>query len=255
MLFDHKWEISVSAGPYFPSLTQDFFGNDLDFSYENEHLGMQFFAYSRHIDELDDAKHVARRLFSLQLLLNGALRAAWQDAAYCPITFTEFVLCDGGGFESVYADVIEDLPFSQNPEIDIINSARENIKNSYPAYLLYLAKKDECLRSILFLLGLISTNSTTEKILTWGTLYKILDSVKHYSKDIEQSIDNFADTAQISNFTAACNNMSILGLYARHGASGNKPPKNVITDISVAIDLIVKMAAKFCRQYVKIKYP
>jgi hypothetical protein len=255
MLPAHKWEIAVSAGSYFPDLTQNFFGNDIDLSYENDHMGIQFFAYSRHIDELDSARHVAQRLYSLQLLLNGILRAYWQDVKHHPITFTGFVLCEGGGFGSVHADIIEERPFSQDPEIDVINSAWDDPKQRYPSYLLYLAKKDECLRSILFLLGLISTNSTIEKILTWGTLYKILDCVKHYSKDIGQLIDDFADKAQITYFTAACNNMSILGLYARHGASGNIPPKEVIADISEAVDLIVKMAAKFCGRYVQVKYP
>lgn len=255
MLPEHKWEIEVSAGSCFPDLTQNFFGNDLDLSYENDHMGMQFFAYSRHVDELDNTKHVAQRLYSLQLLLNGSLRASWKSSNWHPITFTRFVLCDGGGFESIYADIIEEQPFSQDPKIDVINSAWDNPKQRYPSHLLYLSKSDKDLRTILFLLGLISTNSTVEKILTWGTLYKLLDCVKHYSKGIGKTVDDFSDKEQINNFTAACNNMSILGLYARHGASGNMPPKKVITDISEATELIVKIAAEFCKQYVQIKYP
>lgn len=255
MLPPHKWEITVSAGSYYPDLTQNFFGNDIDLSYENDHMGMQFFAYSRHIDELDNAQLVAQRLYSLQLLLNGTLRANWRDANHYPITFTGFVLCNGGGFGSVHADIIEEQPFSQNSEIDVINSAWDDPKLRYPSYLLYLAKKDECLKTILFLLGLVSKGSTVEKILTWGTLYKILDCVRYYSRDIGKSLDDFADRTKINNFTAACNNMSILGLYARHGASANAPPKKVITDLSEAIDLIVEMAANFCEQYVQVKYP
>jgi hypothetical protein len=255
MLPPHKWEIAVYAGSYYPALTQDFYGNDIDLSYEDDYMGMQFFAYSRHVDELDDPKHVAQRLYSLQLILNGSLRISWNNAHTIPVRFEEFARCDSGGRRAVYAQSIEEFPFSNNPEIDANLPEWNQPKNQFVSYLVNLSKSDADLRGILFLIGLISSNSPIESILTWGTLYKILDSVKHHSKINGFQIDNFVDMARINEFTAACNNMSILGLYARHGAAANKPPRKVITNLPEATDLIVSLASNFCSAYVKKKYP
>ncbi|MGR2661451.1 hypothetical protein [Chromobacterium haemolyticum] len=251
----HKWEITVAAGGYYPDLAHNFFGNDIDLGYENDHIGMQFYAYSRHIDDLDDPEHVSQRLYSLQLLLNGALRASTGDINSMPIQFLGFSAYEDGGFHSISAQQIEEDPFSRNPRIDQVHTRYENPRQRYPSYLLYLCKRDPDLRDLLFLLGLISTCTTLEKVLTWGTLYKILDSVKHHAKSIGAAIDTFADPEQLSLFTAACNNTSILGIYARHGASENPPPKRVMTDITEASTLIAGMTARFCRSYIAAKHP
>ncbi|PTU63979.1 hypothetical protein DB032_03130 [Chromobacterium sp. Panama] len=251
----HKWEITVAAGGYYPDLAHHFFGNDIDLGYENDHIGMQFYAYSRHIDELDDPDHVSERLYSLQLLLNGALRAAAGCVSSMPIQFLGFSAYENGCSYPVSAHRIEEDPFSRNPRIDQIHTRYEDPRQRYPSYLLYLAKRDPCLRDLLFLLGLISTNTTLEKVLAWSTLYKILDSVKHYAKEIDAGIDAFADPEQLSLFTAACNNTSILGIYARHGASENPPPKRALTNIDDASALIAGMTARFCRGYIAAKYP
>jgi hypothetical protein len=251
----HKWEIAVRAGSYFPYLTQNFLGNDIDLSYEDDHMGMQFFAYSRHIDELDEPLHVAQRLYSLQLILNGALRLCWGNTQNYPVYFTEFALCESGGRHSVYAHTIEENPFSTDPAIDENLPDWNSPKKKYSSYLVNLSKHDPELRGLLFLVGLISSNSPIESILTWGTLYKILDSVKHYSQSNNFRLESFADQGRIEEFKAACNNMSILGLYARHGAASNKPPKKVITDLSEATNLIVSLASNFCDAYVKARYP
>ena len=250
MLSPHKWEIAVSAGSYYPDLTQNFPGNDIDLYYEDDHLGMQFFAYSCHVDELDHPAHVAQRLYSLQLLLNGALRLNWGDIHAIPVHFSEFARIDGGGRNySVYAKTIEENPFSENLEIDHFPECNSP-RNRYPSHLLNLSKSDSDLRYLLFLVGLVSKNSPIESILTWGTLYKILDTVRHHVIALQLPFDQLADRQKINAFTAACNNMSILGVYARHGTAGNEPPTRVITDLDEAIDLVISMAAKFCRAYV-----
>ncbi|MCX2802000.1 hypothetical protein OQJ68_09395 [Microbulbifer thermotolerans] len=245
----HKWEFSVSAGSYYPSLTQSFRGNDISLAYEDDHLGMQFYGYSSHIDCLSDPSQVAKRLYSLQILLNGALRISSGGVNMMPITFGAFALCDGGCRGSVYADSIEECPFDLSPSIDEGLPSWNDPKSSLPSLLLNRSKHDEKLRGLLFLVGMISTNSANERVLTWSTLYKILDSVKHYSSEFSLPYDSFADKDRINEFTAACNNMSILGINARHGASGNKPPKRVITDLAEAIELIVSLSESFVREY------
>ena len=276
MMTSPKWEIAVDAGSYYPALTQEFFGDDIRLTYENDENGMQFFAYSQHIDELDDLSHVARRLYSLQLIFNGALRVYWgnahnvldwdnthdvldwgntHDVSVSIVRFVSFTLCDSGGSHNVHADTIEDCPFRLNPVIDTNLVECIKTKKCFASVLINLSRTDTDLRQILFLIGLISSNSPIERILTWGTLYKILDSVRHHSKINGLKINNLADMDRIDEFTAACNNMSILGLDARHGAAANAPPKNVITDLSKATDLIVSLASKFCRAYVEAKHP
>lgn len=249
----HKWEITVSAGSYYPELTGYFLGNDIDLRYEDDHLGVQFFAYSCHVDELDDTAHVAQRLYSLQLLLNGALRLYWGSIDELPVHFSEFARIDGGKQNSVYAKVIEENPFSRNLEIDHFPDWN-NPKNKYPSHLLNVSKIDSDLRALLFLVGLVSKNSPIECILTWGTLYKIFETVKYHSKVLKLQFDQFADQQKTKAFTSACNNMTTLGLYARHGATGDKPPKKVITDLDEAISLVISIATKFCRTYISAKY-
>jgi hypothetical protein len=255
MLPEHKWEIAVSAGSNYPDLTQNFPGNDINLSYENDHQGMQFYAYSYHVDELDDPVCVAQRLYSLQLLLNGALRLCWGSIDALPVHFSSFARINGGGEYSVYARVIEEDPFSRNPAIDQDLSGWNNPKSRYPSCLLNLSKADSDLRALLFLVGLVSTNSPLECVLTWSTLYKILDTVRHHSKELKLSVEEFAEKHKVNAFTAACNNMSILGVYARHGATGNNPPTKVIAELDDAIDLIVSMATKFCHAYINARHP
>ncbi len=246
----YKWEFSISAGSYYPSLTERFGGNDICLAYENDDLGMQFFGFSLHIDALSEPSHVAQRLYSLQVLLNGALRVSSGHTNMIPIMFHQFSLCNGGSNHNVYAESIEESPFDLNPSIDKDLPYWKDPKNNYSSYILNKSKYDKVIRELLFLVGMISTtNSATERVLTWSTLYKILDCVKHYSKDFELPYDTFADKPRINEFTAACNNMSILGLNARHGPSGNKPPKKVMTCLNEASNLIVSLSQSFMQHY------
>lgn len=252
---EHKWEVGVSSGSYYPSLTQEFSGRDIGLAYEDDHMGLQFFAYSYHIDELDDPKDVSKRLYSLELLLNGALRVSWAGTRVCATNFTSFSEINVGGNHGIWADSIEEYPFSRNPQIDQFRPAHDDPRTYFPSYLLYLSRQSDELRSLLFLCGLISKNSPLETILTWSTLYKIMDCVRHYSNLAGISMNDIVSPTELNKFTAACNNMSILGLNARHGAAGNPPPTRVMTSIDEAIDLILGMASSFSRRFVAIKYP
>ncbi|MBB1486705.1 hypothetical protein [Oceanospirillum sediminis] len=254
MLSEHKWEIGVSAGSYYPSLTQEFWGNDLGLSYEDDHMGMQFFAYSYHIDELDDPEDVACRLFSLQILLNGALRLSWNDNSFIPVEFTYFFKCNGESRHNVHASNIERNPFSSDENIDLLEHPVFPAKGRLHSRILNICKKDEALRSLVFLVGLISTNNSLEKIMTWGTLYKIHDSVKFHSKSNGYDESKLGDSKRIDEFKAACNNSPLLGPFARHGDMGWTEPKSAITDIDEAIDLIIGYAHNFCMEHLKSKH-
>ncbi|MDR7088607.1 hypothetical protein [Cellvibrio fibrivorans] len=255
MLPHHKWEIGISAGSYYPDLTQEFWGNDIALSYENDHMGMQFFGYSYHIDELTDEKLIASRLFTLQLLLNGCLRIAWNSMHSCPVEFTCFAACNGGAIHSISTSHIENFPFSANPKIDLEESEYRPAKGKFSSHLLHLCKKDVALRSLILQVGLITLSGAFQKIMTWGTLYKIYDTVKYYSKEYGYPIEKFADPKKIKDFHAACNNSLLLGPYARHGELGFKQPKSAITDLDEAVEVIINFAGGFCRHYINEKYP
>lgn len=255
ILLTHKWEIGVSAGNYYPSLTREFWGNDIGLAYEDDHLGLQFYAFSYHIDELDDPEKVAYRLFSLQLLLNGSLRIALNENFLAPIKFTHFAPCNGGRQFSVYASNIENNPFSLNPLIDLGQHPSIPAKGKFSSYILNICKKDEVLRSLVFHVGLISLNNPFEQIMTWGTLYKIYDSVKHHSRRNGYDFSSLADESRLKDFTAACNSSLLLGVYARHGDMGWDEPSSAITDIDKATALIIDLAHNFCTKYICEKYP
>ncbi|RZU99720.1 hypothetical protein [Spiribacter vilamensis] len=252
----HKWEITVSSGSYFPHLAQNFPGDDISLSDEDEEeQGIAFYAYSRHVDELDTPAGAAQRIYSLQLLLNGALRLEWEGVHTHSVRFNTFGRIGSGEINSVYARSIEENPFSESSVIDEGLGYCKNPKVKFSAHLLYLAKTDEDLRTLLFLVGLVSTESPIESILTWNTLYRIVDTVKNNAKYLNCSLEEFADKNKIKAFKAACNNMSIIGLNARHGAANNEPPPQVITDLDEAINLIIPMATKFCQFYVQARHP
>jgi hypothetical protein len=248
MLSDHKWEIVVRSGSYYPALCHSFGRNDFGFACDDER-GMLFFAYSYHIDDLDDPAEVGRRLFSLELLLNGALRIESQSANIFPTTFPEFAAADGGVTHIVDPSSFDEYPFNSDPAID-----RDvvYIGNRLAAKLINLAKRDDAIRTLLFLFGMVRLNSPFEKMVSWGTLYRILDTVKYYAKEGKLACAKL-DDKRVKEFTAAVNSMSILGLNARHGVSGNAPPKHVINDLNSACILMLEIATEFLEKYTKSK--
>ena len=249
MSYPHKWQILVTAGSYFMSLADNFPGGDIELGYDNDELGINFYAFSHHIDVLADPNEVAERVYALQLLLNGALTISRGNTKFQRIEFGGFSECEGGRWHSAYANKIEEYPFENISVWRENRPAWDDPKNNFSTHLLAAAKVDSDIRTLVFLVGLISKNSPLESILTWGTLYKILDCIRHYAKGIGMSAEDFSSKEGINRFTAACNNMSVLGLYARHGAAANPPPRNATTDLDEAISVIVSMASAFCHAY------
>lgn len=254
MSLKHKWVFSVTGGGYLQSFATEFQGNDIGFWLEDDHMGVHVDGYSSHIDELDDPVEVATRLYSLNLLVNGSLNVYRRVLHPIPISFNQFSPCDESrGVSPVEASVIEENPFSNNPEIDLQSQA--DFKSYLPYRIFHLCKIDSDLRGLIFLTGLISINSPLARILTWGTLYKIYDTVKYLSKERNLDFATFASTDDLNRFTAACNNMSILGINARHGAAGNTPPTRVLTDLDEAIEMILLLVSNFVTAYIPMVHP
>lgn len=247
-MYGYNWEIAVSAGSYFPSLTYSFDGQDIQLAYENDDMGMQFFAYSRHIEGLSKPDEVAARLSSLQLLLNGALRVAAGGYYPAPISFLEFS-SKSSGRHSAISNEFEVNPFVAQP------ARGPMVRHPVDAASMILNQSthDSSLRQLLFLCGLISDDSPASRILSWGTLYRILDTLKFLAKDTAIDFKSLVDAEKIERFTAACNNMSVLGIFARHGLSANPPPTRILTNLDEAMDLLLKSARIVVAAYLKAK--
>src|SRR5690606_29914535 len=67
----------------------------------------------------------------------------------------------------------------------------------------------------------------------------------------KREMPNETGESRIERFTAACNNMSVLGLYARHGMTTNTPPKKVMTDVREASRLLLGMSRSFCQKFIE----
>ncbi|MCE9564614.1 MAG: hypothetical protein K8U57_21480 [Planctomycetes bacterium] len=253
---EHVWTILVQAGNYYHDLAAFFCGDDVSLCHEDDDRGQYTYAYSAHIDNLTDTEDVSKRLFSLQLLLNGSLRLDWLSVDRSPINFTDFA-ADKGLRHAVSPVDFEPYPFRAviAPSFRPIPKAPATADRQFPSLLLHLASRSEELRTILFLVGLIRTHTVENRIAAWGTLYKIHDCVRTYSTQIGRKWESFVADAEMDKFTASVNSMAILGVFARHGAEKKTPPKRVITSLEEACNLILTYARNFCVAYVNAKFP
>ncbi|MEH1849235.1 MAG: hypothetical protein V7L25_30765 [Nostoc sp.] len=249
MLSEHHWEIRIRAGSSYIDLATSLGGNDLSLSFEHDdHTGLQFFAYSYHIDNLQDEKAVATRLFSLEAILNGALRIACKNIPR-RICFVSFAPASGGSSRNVWAETFEEYPFSNNPDIDIFTELNRPEKHLV-SHWIYLSKQFEAIRILLIYVGIISTATSNDKILTWSTLYKCVDTIQHFCKKVGINYEDLVDKSKLKRFTSACNNAIVLGVYARHGTFNLEPPNKPMTNLDEAIELILDFSNKFVRAYV-----
>ena len=242
------WEIRVVAGAGFTSLCQAFGGNDIRLG---ENGPLEFSAWSPHADELEDPAAAATRIHSLQVFLNGALRINAVSHHIHPIIFREFHA--DGRRHRVAAEILEEYPFSTNADIDADLTGFRDPTRHLSSNLLFHAKNHEPIRVILAITGLISTRSTTGRIFSWNALYKLLDTVKHYSNEFGWGMDEFANKTAIKSFTGACNNMSVIGLNARHGVTKGGIPKKCVATFDEASAIIIPMASSFCGKYLNEK--
>jgi len=240
-------------------LTQRFHNNDISLSYDHDHLEQLYgVIFSNHIESLNNIDKIARRLFSLQTLLTGARFIELGHETHRRIQFDKFKL-EGhnmlpDGIHKVHADSIEEYPFEGTEEE---NQKKPNIylPADLDSVLFSVSKIDYIIRNLLFQAGMIRTYKSSDKILTWNTLYKIADTVKFGCGEIGIKIEDLIDNSDINRFTSACNNALVLGINARHGLNKkNKiPKKQPITDINQAVDLILCLAKKFAIQYITSK--
>ncbi|MDF1876074.1 hypothetical protein JHD48_10035, partial [Sulfurimonas sp. SAG-AH-194-I05] len=77
--------------------------------------------------------------------------------------------------------------------------------------------------------------------------------VNYGCKEAGININTLIPKAKIKAFTAACNNMSILGLNSRHGlTSYGEAPKNVIKDLEEAVFTVLCLSKNFLIEYIKV---
>ncbi|HAT7741552.1 TPA: hypothetical protein I7167_22020 [Vibrio vulnificus] len=246
------WEILVNDTPYYPSYTQQI-GGVLALSHEHDELGVYNTAYSGYLEHLTDVKSVSERAFGLELLLNGAMRIAHANCDFIPIHFQEVLHIPTGIRSTVSPVAVDDNPFDLPTGIVAPSYSAVYINASLQSQLVNLSQTDEAIRTILFLSGLIKTVDLTDRILAWSTLYKIYETVRHFSNVNSIDFNALFDNSRVTAFTTACNQMSVLGIYARHGhGKAGRAPKNFITELDEAIEIVLNLAKNFCEEYLKL---
>lgn len=160
------WTIDVHAGPYFIELASQLYGNDLSLYYlDDPETGLSYRATSPHLNDVSDSEEVGKRIYSLQVILNGALLASEVETFSRPVEFARFWR-EGHQIFKAKADQLDEFPFSDSvstTEEDPFGSAANDVGR-----LIHLSKQSDPIRINLLLLGLISKRTTIEKIHSWN---------------------------------------------------------------------------------------
>ena len=210
---------------------------------------------SVHIEDLRTKNNIDARIKSLNILLNGSLNIVF-NYSIPKINFKNYCVENIKVSDSInlyQSEFLEEFPFKGTEEQYKTNlNLSEN--DSFQSYLFSISKADFIVRTLLFQAGIIATYSINEKILTWSTLYKIVDTITMGCKEINININNLINKKDLKIFTQSCNSPFILGINARHG-KGDKNQKILtpLTDINRAIELILCLTKQFLLQYTESK--
>ena len=247
---DTEIEIILADAAFLFDKTQRWKSKDLILSWGSNHLEQYIYsAYSPHIENLTDVKHIMKRIMSLMLLYNGSQYITGLNLNY---KITANAIYGKGFSENLWASEIEEYPFEHNA--DFYDKSCFKYTNTSLDNVIYdLTKIDTTIRTLLFLAGLIShPNGFEASILSWGTLYKIYDTVSYGCEQENIDINTLIPKGKIKAFTAACNNMSILGLNSRHGLkSYGDQPKNVISNLEEAVFTVLCLSKNFLIEYIQ----
>ena len=228
----HNYNIEITirnSVSYLSSLTSSWNSKDLLFTLDTDYYERPIIsAYSHHIESIRVEKDLIKRIISLNVLVNGALFIA--NATYIPRiefinyyienkTINDKIQKNSFGF---WSDTIEEYPFNNDESYYIIQENRNlSEKDSLGSMLFSISKFDSIIRNLLFQAGLIFNNGINDKILTWNTLYKMVDTIKAGCKDINLDYKTLIDESSLEKFTASCNNPTVIGIFSRHGGLGN----------------------------------
>lgn len=242
-------EIIIADAAFLQHETQRWKSKDLILSYDTDHLEQYIYsAYSPHIENLEDKEQVMKRVMSLMLLYNGSQYITGLNLNSKVVA----TAIHGKGFsDKLWASEIEEYPFEHSEEF-YDKSCFQYTNSSLDLVLFDLTKIDKTIRVLLFLAGLIShPNSFEDSILSWGTLYKIYDTVNHGCKEAGININTLIPKSRIKALTATCNNMSILGLNSRHGLKDyGEAPTNIINDLEEAVFTVLCLSKNFAIEYI-----
>lgn len=217
-------------------------------------------AYTQHIENIKYESLIIKRLISLNVLINGSIYISQKNIDFF-VKFENYNIKENELFESIekdnrggfYTDSIEEYPFNKNEEYHLENKNLPQ-KANLECYLFIISKFDFVVRTLLFQAGLISTSTFSEKIGTWNTIYKMIDTIKLGCEEIGVDFNSIIDNTQLKKFTASCNNPTVLGINSRHGGRGRTVPETKhIKDINEAISIVLNFSFNFIKKYVVSK--
>ena len=240
---NHNWTIHANGGSNYESLADKLGGNDIALAYKDDCCGIHFFAFSHHIDNLTDIALISNRIFSLEIILNGARRlSSYFDDLY-PIRFTGFT--DGNQSHEVSPFSFEDTPFRSDLWIDQQATGSKDPKRHQVSQLIQLAKSDDIIKALIIDAGFIRTVDLRDRIMSWNLLYKMIDTIKAGCKRDQINFKDLTSGSDLGRFTASCNNMAVIGHNARHGIKPTKAPTKILTDFEDASLIVFDICSKF----------
>ncbi|WP_151198060.1 hypothetical protein [Cellulophaga baltica] len=128
-----------------------------------------------------------------------------------------------------------------------INETNKTTKRHIVSRIIELAKTEEFIRNILFIIS---------EGMTFISMYRALDEIKYFLKSNGDNLDNlgFPKKGLINDFTHTANNYQSLGLKARHGSTGHRPPEEPM-NISDAQKLLTDIIKTIFIKYYGIDIP
>lgn len=248
----NSWEIRVESGSYYPSMCEHSSGHDISYCYEHDdHTGYHFYAYSRHVDALSDHEAISNRLASLEVIVNGVMRILSHNIDVYPTKFLGYLSNGASSYLGLAPRKFEEFPFELALVPEVIVDEGEHIDIN--SLMLSLCMKDECIRYLCILVGMIKERNFEDIILAWNTLFKIYDTVKYFACKEEWRVSEFASVSQLNAFSTSCNNISIIGVNARHGHKPAQAPKKILS-FEESKKLIFDMSCGFIVRYTREKY-
>lgn len=249
-----KWEVLLNAGADYMSFADSFYSDDIFLSHEHEeNTGYVFTAITPHLDGLPTRQRAYQRASSLMLLLDGARRLNAGRFRFPAFTVASVEPLSGRIEYGGDVPEIEEYPF-MDPSIALPTS-HAGYERLFASRLISVSKVDEDVRSTLFFAGMLSIDTPKERILSWATLYRMVDASRFIAKRLGLKYEEFVDERRLNQFTAACNNMAVLGLEARHGPSANPPPKNVMTSFDEATELVLGFTSNVLLRHLDVCHP
>lgn len=241
-----KWSFIIYASyPYLHNLLHYLDSEDIVL-YEEGEEGIDLTQYfsSVHFNHLTDPNEIYKKAYQLCSFVN-AIDFLIQENKDNQNVIRLDRLIDIENRTNVHYD--KNLSVTK---IDIdftINKTREANNRHIIAQTLLVAKSEEFVQNILFIIA---------QEMDFQRMYQALDEIKYFLKANGMNLEGigFPKRGLVNDFTHTANNYKALGLRARHGNTGQQPPKEPMS-IAEAQKLLTDIIKTVFKKFYGIEFP